>query len=246
MQDKMENKLEPVDEAAESAPLLSSLEESETLPGRSLQREVHDLKKRLNALRRSLLHDTHRLDEEPASGGTTGDGATGEEATGDSRSTAPEGPAERRALSMDEILGEVERELEEEGPPVAERLTGAPRRTRHAAVLGGLPYEAFERVQEALGLSIGDLARVIGSSERTMRRRKESGRLTSSESDVLARIAVATEQAIGALGESRGVHWLTAPHPLLGGERALDFLSTSAGASVVEDMLGAIEHGMPV
>lgn len=153
---------------------------------------------------------------------------------------------ERRGLSMDEILAEVERGREEKGAPVAERLLGVPAHKRHAAVLEGLPYQAFEDVRHALGVSSGDLARVIGSSERTMRRRKESGALKQQESDALVRVAAAFERATRALGEARAVRWLTSPHPLLGGERALDLLSTSAGAEIVDEMLGAIEHGMPV
>ena len=147
---------------------------------------------------------------------------------------------------MDEILREVDRTLGEEGPPVAEQLTGTATHERHAAVLAGLPYNTFERVRDVLDVRVDDLAHVIGSSERTMRRRKESGRLTTSESDALVRIAVAIERSTQALGKRRGVSWLTTPHPLLSSERALDLLSTSAGASVVDDMLGGIEYGMPV
>jgi len=174
--------------------------------------------------------------DESVGDGNVGNGRVGEEPTG----SAPQD------LSMDEILREVDRTRGEEGPPVAERLTGAATHERHAAVLAGLPYQAFERVRDVLDVSVDDLAQVIGSSERTMRRRKDSGRLSRSESDALVRIAVAIERATRALGTTRGVRWLTTPHPLLSGERALDLLSTSAGASVVGDMLGGIEYGMPV
>jgi putative toxin-antitoxin system antitoxin component (TIGR02293 family) len=180
--------------------------------------------------------DNERVGDQSVGDGNVGNGRVGEEPTG----SAPQD------LSMDEILRDVDRTLGEEGPPVAEQLTGAATHERHAAVLAGMPYQAFERVRDVLNVSVDDLAHVVGSSERTMRRRKGSGRLSTSESDALVRIAVAIERATRALGDERGVRWLTTPHPLLHGERALDLLSTSAGASVVGDMLGGIEHGMPV
>lgn len=181
------------------------------------------------------------IDDEGGDNESVGDQSVGNGQVGDE----PPGSAPQD-LSMDEILREVDRTRGEEGPPVAEQITGTATHERHAAVLAGLPYQAFERVRDVLDVSVDDLAHVVGSSERTMRRRKESGRLTTRESDALVRIAVAIERATRVLGTTRGVRWLTTPHPLLRGERSLDLLSTSAGASVVDDMLGGIEYGMPV
>ena len=84
--------------------------------------------------------------------------------------------------------------------------------------------------------------------ERTLARRKESGRLEPSESDRVARISRVFARAIdlfdGSVDGARA--WLTQPAGALGDRSPLEFARTDAGAIEVEHLIGRLEHGIPV
>ena len=111
----------------------------------------------------------------------------------------------------------------------------------------GLAYSAFERFQRNTELPYHALAEAAEIPERTLARRKESGRLEPDESDRLARIARVVALAIGLfegnVDDARV--WLTSPGPALGGRTPLEFASTDAGAIEVEHLIGRLEHGIP-
>jgi putative toxin-antitoxin system antitoxin component (TIGR02293 family) len=116
-----------------------------------------------------------------------------------------------------------------------------------AAVRAGLPYAAFERVQEYRDVSDDRLAPILGVSSRTLRRRRGTGTLTTDESDRLVLLATIIALAQQALDSAEGARqWLRTPHSLLGGESPLDPMDTVTGMQEVETMLYPIEHGMPV
>ena len=111
----------------------------------------------------------------------------------------------------------------------------------------GFAYSAFERFQRNTELPYRVLAEAADIPERTLARRKESGRLQPDESDRLARLSRVFARAIGLfegdLGSARG--WLTSPAAALGGGTPLEFASTDAGAIEVENLIGRLEHGIP-
>jgi len=115
-----------------------------------------------------------------------------------------------------------------------------------AAVRAGLPYAALEHVREHLEASDDLLARALGISSRTLSRRRETGTLTTDESDrlvLLAEIVVLARQALDSAEAAR--EWLRTPHSMLGGESPLDHIDTVAGMNEVKTMLYHIEYGMP-
>jgi len=115
-----------------------------------------------------------------------------------------------------------------------------------AAVRAGLPYAALEHVRERLDASDALLARALGGSTRTLHRRRETGTLTTDESDRLVRLAEIVALAGQALdGADRAQAWLREPHALLGGASPLDHMDTVTGMEEVKTMLYHIEYGMP-
>jgi putative toxin-antitoxin system antitoxin component (TIGR02293 family) len=83
---------------------------------------------------------------------------------------------------------------------------------------------------------------------RTLARRKESKRLQPEESDRLIRISRITGLAIqlfeGGLDAARA--GLLSPHPALGHAIPLEFAANEVGAREVENLIGRLEHGIPL
>ncbi|MGH8496778.1 MAG: type II RES/Xre toxin-antitoxin system antitoxin [Gammaproteobacteria bacterium] len=112
-------------------------------------------------------------------------------------------------------------------------------------VRDGLPAKTVDAVMDAYGVSQETVVKLLGVSESTLRRRRESGRLTSVESDRLYRLASAGASAEKALGSrERAVNWLHSPNRALEGETPLSMLDTDIGYQRIRDILGRLEHGV--
>lgn len=111
----------------------------------------------------------------------------------------------------------------------------------------GLSFAALARLQRNTGLSWQTLAEVVSIPERTLARRKESGRLDPDESDRLVRAARVFARAIQLFeGDVDGARqWLLTPRPALGGIAPLVFAKTDIGALEVDRVIGRLEHGIP-
>jgi putative toxin-antitoxin system antitoxin component (TIGR02293 family) len=111
----------------------------------------------------------------------------------------------------------------------------------------GLTYAAFERFQRNTDLPYRVLAQIVEIPERTLARRKESGRFEPDETDRLVRLSRIFAHAIelfeGNAEDAR--HWLTSPVRALGGRTPLEFASTDVGAIEVENLIGRLEYGLP-
>lgn len=80
--------------------------------------------------------------------------------------------------------------------------------------------------------------------EATFKRRRE--RLSPAESERterLARVIATAEHVWGDLDAAR--RFLTTPHPALAGKTPVDSAKTELGARQAEELLAAIEHGLP-
>jgi putative toxin-antitoxin system antitoxin component (TIGR02293 family) len=111
----------------------------------------------------------------------------------------------------------------------------------------GLSYAAFERFQRNTELPLRVLAQAVEIPERTLARRKESGRFEPGETDRLVRIARIVARAIELFeGSSEAAsRWLTSPVIALGGRMPIEFASTGVGAIEVESLIGRLAHGIP-
>jgi putative toxin-antitoxin system antitoxin component (TIGR02293 family) len=110
----------------------------------------------------------------------------------------------------------------------------------------GFSFDAMRRLESRSGLSLADIASLIGLPPRTFARRKASGRLTSDESEKLLRISSVFEQALELFeGDRAGaLKWLTTPKRALQNETPLEYSRTELGAREVENLIGRVEHGV--
>lgn len=118
----------------------------------------------------------------------------------------------------------------------------------HSRLEGGLSYESLERLRRVLDLPLSRISELLQIPPRTLARRKDAKRLQPDESDRLVRLSrlvgLALQLFEGDLSETRG--WLTTSQAALGGETPLDFGTTGVGAREVENLIGRLEHGIPL
>ncbi|MFQ5485524.1 MAG: antitoxin Xre/MbcA/ParS toxin-binding domain-containing protein [Desulfobacterales bacterium] len=112
----------------------------------------------------------------------------------------------------------------------------------------GFSYNAWERFMRNTTLSKDEAMNLVQITSRTLQRRKEEGQLHPDESDRLLRATRIYAETLG-LFEGNAEHarrWLTSPQPALGGSTPLDYAATELGAREVEDLIGRLEHGIPL
>ncbi len=111
----------------------------------------------------------------------------------------------------------------------------------------GLSYAAFERFQRNTALPFRVIANAVEIPERTLARRKESGRFEPEETDRLVRISRIVARAIELFeGNSDSArNWLTNPVTALGGRSPIEFASTDVGAIEVDSLIGRLSQGIP-
>lgn len=110
----------------------------------------------------------------------------------------------------------------------------------------GLPFGSWEILQASAGLTAKQIADLLQMNVKTVGRRKAAGRLTSAESDRLARIARILSQAIelfeGDYDAAR--RWLASRRDALGGSSPLEVIRTEVGAREVERLIERLEDGV--
>lgn len=114
------------------------------------------------------------------------------------------------------------------------------------AVQAGLPVKRLDEFQRHSGLPWHSLAKVLHLPSRTLARRRKAGRLSTTESDRLVRIAQLFERATVLLqgSPSSAAAWFQGPCRALGGQSPLAVAETEIGAVEVELLLGRLEHGV--
>jgi putative toxin-antitoxin system antitoxin component (TIGR02293 family) len=113
-------------------------------------------------------------------------------------------------------------------------------------VQNGFPYAALVRFHKQSGLAVATIADLVQLPQRTLMRRKASGRLRPDESERLLRVSGVFEQAVGLCeGDADAARrWLTTPSKELNDTPPLEFARTEIGAREVEDLIGRLEHGV--
>lgn len=113
-----------------------------------------------------------------------------------------------------------------------------------AAIERGLPIGSLERVTRKIAPQDKDFKyRLVAKA--TLARRQKTKRLSPEESDRLSRIAQVWSCALDVWRNDDDARaFLNRPHAMLEGRTPLGAaLKTAAGARVVEDILGRLEHG---
>lgn len=110
----------------------------------------------------------------------------------------------------------------------------------------GLAFAALQRLDKHSGLGVSTLASIIGIPERTLARRKASGKLSPEESERLVRISGIFEQTMTLFENdlTAAVRWLTSPKKALDNQQPIQYARTELGAREVENLLGRLEYGV--
>lgn len=113
-------------------------------------------------------------------------------------------------------------------------------------VMRGFSYHALIAFETNSGVSLQSLAQSIGIPERTLARRRASGRLAPEESERLLRLSSIFEKAVELFEGDvpSAVHWLAAPKRTLENQTPLQYARTEVGARAVENLIGRLEHGV--
>ena len=111
----------------------------------------------------------------------------------------------------------------------------------------GVPFARLDSLADRLELTQETLTHVLGASERTLQRRRQSGRLSPAESDRFGRLERLYELALRAFDEDveEACYWLTTPKRAFDGETPVEHLDTEPGARAVEEMLVVIDQTIP-
>ena len=114
-----------------------------------------------------------------------------------------------------------------------------------AAVQGGLPTRAVERMVEHGLLTRDEVYALIAPKRTYLLRRQKRQPLTQSESEKVARLARIFALAEDAFqGTPKASAWLRQPSRVLGGQVPLELLATEAGARLMEEELLRIDWGV--
>lgn len=110
----------------------------------------------------------------------------------------------------------------------------------------GISAAALGHFQRVSAYSLETISEAIQVPIRTLRRRREAGRLRPDESDRLYRFATLFERAVALFdGDADAARqWLACPAKGLAGHTPLEFGRTEVGARAVEDLIGQLEHGV--
>jgi len=115
----------------------------------------------------------------------------------------------------------------------------------HTQILRGLtPLQAQTRIRRS-GLPLHVMLAAWGISDRTLKRKIAAGeRLGPRVSKRALRLEAILQRADELFGNREvSARWLLSPALPLGGRSPIDFLTTSVGATTVEDYLGRISYG---
>ncbi len=95
------------------------------------------------------------------------------------------------------------------------------------------------------GLSDAEVYRLILPRRTLAHRLAKHQSLSTDESDKAVRVARITAMAEQAFGEpERAWRWLRKPKRRFAGKTPVEMLATEAGARLVDEMIGQIEHGI--
>lgn len=133
--------------------------------------------------------------------------------------------------------------MEIQGKNNIENLLGIKSTSKTIQSQKGLTYKNLERLQKVAGLSKTEIARILRISVSTLKRRKETGKLTIEESNKTYRIAKLFSEAIDCFGDIESARsWIHKPMLSLGRKKPIDCLCTDEGAKEVSRLLIQIDR----
>lgn len=114
-----------------------------------------------------------------------------------------------------------------------------------SVIRSGIPRVAMDHLMEIADISLLEMAAIVHTSDRTLRRYTPAQKLSQEQSErmvELARLYSRGEQVLGSLPEFR--QWMSTRLLAFGDKKPKEFLDTSLGINMIMDELGRIEHGI--
>ena len=109
----------------------------------------------------------------------------------------------------------------------------------------GLPIRSFDVLRAEFGVAIPQLAKTLNINQRTLNRRRQSGRFNIDESERVYRLGRLFQIALNLFKEEAAARqWFAVPKEAFGGATPLDYADTEPGAQEVEKQLRRIAHGV--
>ena len=111
----------------------------------------------------------------------------------------------------------------------------------------GVDIKAVENLCKGIAMPLGRVAAMLHLSPSTFERRKEKGVLNPGpESERVVRYGIIVRLAIELFegSEKKAVRWLKTPLEFFEGKTPLEKAMTELGAKEVENLIGALEHGV--
>ena len=109
----------------------------------------------------------------------------------------------------------------------------------------GIPKQAMTRLMDVAEISLNEMAAIIHTSDRTLRRYTPQQKLSQDQSErmiEMARLYTRGEEVFGTMELFR--EWMDTTLLPLGNKKPKTFLDTSLGIGMLMDELGRIEHGI--
>jgi putative toxin-antitoxin system antitoxin component (TIGR02293 family) len=109
----------------------------------------------------------------------------------------------------------------------------------------GVPKKALDNLVEVTGIGNTEMAGIVRTSERTLRRYSANQKLNAEQSErviELAKVYSRGEEVFGSLEGFR--EWMNSTVLAVGNKKPKELLDTSLGIEMIMDELGRIEHGI--
>lgn len=108
----------------------------------------------------------------------------------------------------------------------------------------GFPFLILEKVLSENILTRDEILSIV-VPKRTLARRKQEGKLSPKESDIVTRLIRVLDFAQSVFeNPEKTKAWFHRPNKSLEGKKPVELLKTETGSSIVEDVLGRIAHGI--
>ncbi|HMP94282.1 MAG TPA: DUF2384 domain-containing protein [Phnomibacter sp.] len=109
----------------------------------------------------------------------------------------------------------------------------------------GVSRQSLEHLMVRTGISVQEMAAILETTDRTLRRYGADDKLTREQSErafEIARLYSRGEEVFGSAEAFK--QWMNSPIPALGQQRPKSYLDTSLGIQILLGYLGRIEQGV--
>jgi putative toxin-antitoxin system antitoxin component (TIGR02293 family) len=112
-------------------------------------------------------------------------------------------------------------------------------------IRAGIPKQAMNHLMEIADISLTEMALIVHTSDRTLRRYSAQQKLSQEQSErmiELAKLYSRGEEVFGTISKFK--EWMDTTLLPFGNKKPKAFLDTSLGIQMIVDELGRIEHGV--